>query len=127
MADNEKKALSNAPEPPTIRSGEYKIIFSNFSRMRVSPTEFAIRFGYLDTTPLPGSPMNSGMNIDAVEDRVAVVLTPHHAKILALTLQGSVTAYEREYGKIDITPRPTIGADKLMSAINELIERSSGD
>jgi Protein of unknown function (DUF3467) len=112
-------------EPPVFRSPDYRIVFSNLSRLRVSPTEFAITFGYLDAIPVAGTPLNTSVALNATEDRTSIILTPHHAKILALNLQGAIAAYEREYGKIDVALKPPLGIDKLMAAVKEKFDEAS--
>ena len=117
--------MSNAgqqTEKPLSRSPNYKIIFANASRLRVGQTDLALTFGYTDAIPVAGTPMHS-TSMDFTEDLATIVLTPHHAKLLALSLQGGVNAYEQEYGKIDISPKPAVSVDKISAAVKEMVEQ----
>ena len=85
--------LTAPVEPPVTRGPDYRIIFTNQSRMRLSPTEIALTFGYLDQLANAPGPF--------IEEKVTLVFTPQHAKVLARSLTEIMKVYEDRYGTID--------------------------
>lgn len=106
MSDNpEAPPPAPPPQPAATRGMDYRIIFANHSRMRVSATELSLTFGFVDE--VAGAP-------PFVQELVTMVLTPQHAKLLALSLTETVKLFEQRFGSISTEQSTTPPFDSAM-------------
>jgi hypothetical protein len=122
MADDPTAQAATAAASQTavgavVRGKDYQTVFSNNSRMRLSPTEIALTFGYTDQLPGSPAPFN--------EEKVTVVFTPQHAKLLTISLAETIKIFEANYGPINIdTTQKPLSQDALLEAIKKATAES---
>lgn len=94
MAEDSKQLPPTAtPSDVQItRAPTYLLTYSNQSRLRVSAGEVSITFAFADQ--IPGRPTT-------IDEKTTVVMSPAHAKVLAIGLAETIAAYEEKFGKID--------------------------
>lgn len=76
---------------PSFAGPQYRQIYSNSTRMAVTPWDISVTFSSVSfsmTGPLP------------VQDEVTVVVSPQHAKVLARNWAKTIEVYEKKYGAI---------------------------
>ena len=71
---------------PDVAQGNY----SNFALIAHTSSEFVVDFASI----MPGIPKASV--------RSRIILSPEHAKRLAMALQENIVRYERQFGKIEL-------------------------
>jgi hypothetical protein len=97
-----------------IRAHDYRVIFANHSRMRITPgAEFSIIIGFLDQVP--------GENA-TVEESAAIVLSPQHAKLLARGLTEGVKQFEERHGEILFTETQPEEAARVSAILQAAIK-----
>ena len=72
-------------------------IYSNMAIITHSTAEFVIDF----TRVLPGAPKAKVFS--------RIIMTPQHAKLLALALRDNIHRYESKFGEIKVTGNPNDG------------------
>ncbi len=79
-------------------------------------TEISLTFGYVDEIPGTGQ---------FLQELVTLVLTPQHAKLLALSLTEAMRLYEERFGTVstDIQTAPPVDPAKLQEAISAAKKR----
>lgn len=98
-----------------FKAPEFRIIYVNAFRFRVSPADFMVTFGVQTDHPI-------NPNLTAVKDEVAIALTLPHLKLLATHLTAAVTALEAQYGEITIPAGvgiPVGGIDEMVRQLHE--------
>lgn len=110
MPEQPEAASFSSSEPPVHRGSDYRVVFANHSRVRVSPTEITISFGYLDD--IPGE-------APSVQEKVTLVLTPTHTKLLSVSLKAILDLFEAQYGRIKMEYPP---GQLDMTLVREAIE-----
>jgi hypothetical protein len=94
---------SGAPPSPTSglqvvtagsRSAEFKDIYSNVSRVSVSPWDFSVTFS-LTKELIPNMP-------PVVEDQAVVRMSPSQFKTFTQSLLNTMTAWEEVFGTISM-------------------------
>jgi hypothetical protein len=93
-----------------MRGPEYRVVFANQSRMRISNTEVALTFGFSDEVPGSGP---------FVQELVTLVLTPQHAKLVGVSLMETIRLYEEKFGPIstEVSAVPPLDQATLLAAI----------
>ena len=89
------------PEPRatlTIQEGDLAGTYANMTRVTAGPEEVLVDFGM--TVPAPQNPQNT---VGKFTSRV--ILNYYNAKRLAMTLNATVTRYEKAFGAIELDPR----------------------
>jgi hypothetical protein len=76
-----------------IRANDFRTIFANSFRVRVSNNDISVTFGYQSTMP-DGSPV--------LTDEVEIVTTLLGFKILVESLKGIVESIEKSSGEIPV-------------------------
>jgi hypothetical protein len=76
----------------TLRSAEFKDIYSNFVRMGVSGSDISIIFGKLVDSPL-------GFNV--VEDQAIIRMSPHQFKTFLSQATKTLNAWEEVFGAVN--------------------------
>lgn len=76
-----------------VRSEKYVSFYSNFAQCAITPWDIRIVFGEIGEID-PDAP--------AIADLASVILTPQIAVALVRVLNGNITAYEQQYGKIQM-------------------------
>ena len=91
----------NAADPQqqleSIRSQGFTTLYTNSAQLEVTPWDFKLVFGEL---------VRSENNLPKIEQHVAVVMSPQHAKALLGILATNVQEYEKQVGEIKL-PQPT--------------------
>ena len=97
---------------PVLADPEYRSVYSNLFRYRISPTDFAITFSMtVDQGGIVGQST-------AVLDKVQVTMVLGQAKALAEYLSLIIQRYEREIGPISAPgPSPNPGEFDNMFAM----------
>jgi hypothetical protein len=98
----------------TGRASDFRYIYSNQSRARLTNSDLTLTFSFI--ADMPG-----GANY--IEERVAIVLAPQHAKLLAQALTEAVAAFERQFGEIHVVAPPP-SADQIVAGMVEAKARS---
>jgi Protein of unknown function (DUF3467) len=91
------------------RTPDFRTLFANQSRMRVAPGEVVITFAIADVVPNVGT---------ILTELVGIVLTPTHAKTLAVILTDTLKLYEETYGAIP-PPSTTVMDPKKVDEIQK--------
>jgi hypothetical protein len=94
MADSPNPTIS---KPPARfgRAKDFRVVYSNTFRFRVSNTEVAIALGY--QTAIPDDQI-------LIQDEVEVVFSPTHLKFLSIAMSDAVAALEKEIGTVQLPP-----------------------
>ena len=79
------------PAPTFIQSENYQSIYSNNTQLQMSAFDVRLIFGEAATV--------SGES-QQIEQKVAVVLSLHHAKVFSQVLAKNITEYERQIGEL---------------------------
>lgn len=87
----------------SARSADFRDIYTNSSRVGVTPWDFAITFAL--SKEIPG-----GTSIN--EDQATVRMSPQQFKIFTHALLSTVTVWEEVYGEIALNG-PELDAEKL--------------
>jgi hypothetical protein len=87
--------MPDTPKRKTIRSRDFRIVFSNGARLRVGDNDCGITF-LLETDDETGALIH--------EDQVQVAMTTKSLKILQLSINHVVADLERVIGPITLAP-----------------------
>jgi hypothetical protein len=119
MSDNPEKPPPQPPQPASIRGADYRIIFANHSTLRITPHELSITFGFVDE--VRGGP--------SVQELATLVLTPYHAKLIALSLTETIKLFEQRFGSISTEQftTPQIDITTLQAAIKKATANGDAD
>ncbi len=115
MSDEQKTA--DAQFLPFVKANDYKNIFANFLRMKVSPSEFTIYFGIMEE-------VQQGVNVGL--ESVGVIMTPAVAKSLAEVLSQTVSVFENQHGEIKQPSSKPLDAEKMAEIVNKQKEKIEG-
>src|SRR5690242_19045509 len=88
-----KEAAVPAPVLELEKSSTFCRFYANNAQIEVTPWDFRLIFGEL---------INTGANKLKVEQSVAIVMSPQHAKALLSILATNLREYEGKIGKIDL-------------------------
>jgi hypothetical protein len=94
--------MPDDPQLEFVRSERFTTVYTNSANLEVTPWDFRLTFGELQRVPNK-SPR--------VEQFVAVVMSPQHAKALLAILRNHVEEYEKQVGEIKL-PQPTASEEK---------------
>jgi hypothetical protein len=119
MSDNpEEPPAQPPPTPASIRGADYRIIFANHSTMRITPNELSITFGFVDVVG----------GATSVQELATLVLTPHHAKLIALSLTETIKLFEQRFGSISTQfTAPPIDIATFQAAIKKATANGDPD
>ena len=78
----------------TVPTEHQPSIYANHAEINVSSWDFRFKFGEIETVA-------DGKVI--VEERVRVVMSPHHTKVFLKVLQDNVAKWEARFGEIDLS------------------------
>jgi len=93
---NEKPTHIIATQGP--KSPNHHEVYTNTSKVGMGPWDMRLIFGHLIEGATP--------NQQVMEDLVTVVMSPQHAKVLLLSWQSAIKAYEDNFGAIpDLTDK----------------------
>lgn len=81
-------------QPDVIRSADYRIVYSNNVRLRMSENDIQLTFALLVDVIEGKTPKF------ALEEKTAVIVTPKQAKVLAESLAQAISEYEKSFGAI---------------------------
>jgi hypothetical protein len=104
-----KNAPTNVAVQPTLRSAEFKDIYSNNVRIAASPLDITLIFGRL--TEIGGGTV--------LEDLVHTRLSPYQFKILVKHVSISLEAWEEVFGNIPVT-LPEIKKEAIVEALTNM-------
>jgi hypothetical protein len=103
---NEKPTMPNTTQPlETIRTEKFSKIYTNSCQLEVSPWDFTFTFGELKRL---------GGSSTKVEEQMAVIMSPQHAKALLGILASNVSEYEKQVGEIKL---PTTESQKAVATV----------
>ena len=94
MSEN-KQAV---PVHQFVRSQAYFDVYSNHTKLQITPFDISIIFGRIDEFPGMGN---------VIEDMGIVRLSPAHFKLLTASLQSTLENWEKLFGEIT-----TIGSEQ---------------
>lgn len=99
-ANTNKKRMANEPRERNVtigRAPEFHIIYADGARMGISAYDIKLTFTITETM----------FNNDArITEIATVVLSPQHAKDLAIALTNNVADYEKNVMKLDMKEYP---------------------
>jgi len=110
---------SSSPSPPipsdhpsqTVeieRSSDYRKIYTNLFRFRITPNDISIIFQAIADTPgIPVAPLK-------VTEEAEIIMSHSQTKSVVIHLSKLIAAFEREFGPIKTTPAPTDDAVNSM-------------
>ena len=75
-----------------VKSPDFKIVYSNATRMGAGPYDIQIMFGSIRE--------RTGPDDQVVEEQVMVMMSPQHAKAMLNSLRITVETYESNFGSI---------------------------
>ncbi len=85
-------------DPKTVATVAPQHVFTNVARVRHTGSEFYLEFG------------QQSLDQPGVAGVVSfLVMTPQHAKLLLVALQGNIGKFEAANGEIALPPRPEKG------------------
>jgi hypothetical protein len=96
MADETK--APDAPKPP-IRVGrakDFRVVYTNTFRVRLSSADLSITFGYQTEIPTPTGDQA------LIQDEVEVVFNPLSLKLFQMAMVDAVEGLEKSIGPINI-------------------------
>ena len=103
-------AMPDAPKLKTIRSRDFRIVFSNGARLRLGDNDAGITF-LIETDDEAGTMVH--------EDQVQVLMTPRSLKILQLSLNHAMSELERAVGPIALAPEKLAELEKAFQAATQ--------
>jgi hypothetical protein len=80
-----------------IQAPEYRSMYTNSAAFQLGPYDVGISFGEVVE-------VDQKNEIATVEQRVKVMMSPLHAKILTMQMVEQIKAFENNFGKIVIPP-----------------------
>ena len=95
MPNTDQPAPAKPEELNFIRSDRFVKIYANNALIEASIWDIRVTFGEMT--------ISEGKT--TVEQLVAVVMSPHHAKALASVLTNHIEKYEQSVGEIKLPPR----------------------
>ena len=109
MASGNPVAEQFVPNPTTQlreedirRSSDFRSIYTNHTAFNVSAFDFAMTFGEI---------LDGGGGHLYIDQKLRVVMSPLHAKILAFIMMNNLKNYEAKFGEIKVPqPEPEEGA-----------------
>jgi len=97
MSTDKKKPIPSPATTTFSLSPDFRSLYSNNATCEVSVFDVRITFG---------ESSKSGEESMNVDQRVAVVMSPQHAKVFANLLLNNIQAYEQKIGTIALPPPP---------------------
>lgn len=93
----------------TARAENFKTVYANSAQMEVNTWDFTFIFGKvrLGSTPIP-----------VIDQELAVVMSPQHAKVMLDVLAREVKRYEDILGEIHVEPKTTAAPEAAPSRFN---------
>jgi hypothetical protein len=79
---------------PTVRSDKYTRIYANSCGLDINPWDFTFTFGEMKR--------DAGAVIPKIEEQVAIIMSPQHAKALLGILATNLKEYEKAVGQINL-------------------------
>jgi hypothetical protein len=111
-----EEVLVTANPTAIHRPADYRVYYSNLSRLRLTNADIQIFFGLaIDSPPGTATIVN--------EEALSVVLTPVNAKLLLLALSSALAAYEVQFGPIPIPQDAAQKAEEIRKAVLEAAQR----
>jgi|GEM_PF-4412834 len=104
-----KNVPTNVAVQPSLRSAEFKDIYSNNVRIAASPLDITLIFGRL--TEIGGGTV--------LEDLVHTRLSPYQFKILVKQVSTSLEAWEEVFGNIPVN-LPEIKKEAVVEALTNM-------
>jgi hypothetical protein len=89
---NKSEAAAAQPLIPSFRSDKFTKVYANSANLEITPWDFKLVFGELIR--------DKGEH--KIEEIVAVVMSPQHAKALLNVMQNNVREYEKQVGEIKL-------------------------
>lgn len=83
------------PAPIPTYGSDYKIVYSNASRTRLTPWDITLIFSQLSEGP-NATEVNNAL--------VGVSMSPQHFKVIVESLKNALAAYEQAFGVINVRP-----------------------
>ncbi len=105
MANITQIKLSADNMPPFTKGPNYKVVYSHNSRIRTSSDEVQVTFCTLIDSVVDGETKL------ALEEQIAILLSPKNAKALFIALAQSITQIESQIGVIDIGASASVPED----------------
>lgn len=102
MPDISKSNPTTQPEVEITKAASFVKIYANSAFIEVTPWDFKMIFGEIQKI---GIKMH-------VEQSVAVVMSPQHAKALLNVLATNVQEYEKQVGEIRLAQQPSATAQE---------------
>ena len=97
----------------SVRSPDFKDIYSNNSRLSISPFDFAVTFGRI-TEP--------AMGVNVVEDEVVVRMSVQQFKTFLESSSSALAAWEEVFGEIKLTTKPHSSSKEMIEGVRRLKE-----
>ncbi len=97
----------------SIRSEEFRDIYSNFSRLGVTPFDFSVTFSRL---------IEPTMGVNVIEDEVVVRMSAQQFKTFLESATKTLAAWEEAFGQIKLTVRPSHSSATIEDGIQKLKE-----
>jgi hypothetical protein len=94
MAEEEKAEEKKSQTIPVVRSEDFRYIYSNSVRIGISPWDIRLNFGAL---------VHSENTEPINKEEVVIVMSPQHAKVLALIFLSNIQEYEETHGPISVS------------------------
>jgi hypothetical protein len=114
-------------QPIFTRSNAFRLLYSNFVRMRVAPGECMITFATVTDVPVqvPVQGQNQVANIttrNIIQEELAVALPWPVLKTLVMQLNDVLRAIENQVGPIKGT-KSTATSDQLVKAYEQVLQQ----
>lgn len=93
-----------------VRSPDYKDLYSNYTRVGVSPSDLNIVFSRIGET---------SNNQPLIEDLVMVRMSPQQFKVFVDHVVKTMTAWESVFGEVAVTSKPQ-DEDKMKAGMTRL-------
>ncbi len=95
-------------QPETTRSPAFISVYSNHSRMAMSPWDITVTFAVTQ---------DLAIGKVTLEDQVALRLSPQHFKALCVSFAKTLKAWESRFGEVKIPPETGQIADAMAAVI----------
>jgi hypothetical protein len=105
MATKPVEAL-DASKIPTQKATDHRVVYADNFRMAMTPWDIQMAVGRVDQVPVADGRIGT---TPTIEDLFTLIVSPPQAKALHSILGQAITAYEGQFGTVNIPPQYSVG------------------
>lgn len=98
MSNGSAESGATQQQLQTVRSDKYTRMYTNSCTLEINPWDFTFIFGEIKR--------EAGVPLPKIEEQVAIIMSPQHAKALLGILATNLREYEKAVGQINLPETP---------------------